>query len=152
MPSRYQGTPEECRALNAFITLMRAANSVSERAHDHFAAHDLTSGQFAVLEAIHHCGPLKLGELAAKLLVTCGNITAILKNLESRRLALRVRDENDRRIFRVELTPEGKRLLAAAFPPLLRSLVEQFGILSESEQEELRRLCRVLGTQRPEPG
>ena len=49
----------------------------------HLADHDLTVSQFGVLEALHHRGTLSQRDLARKLLTSTGNISIVLKNLES---------------------------------------------------------------------
>ncbi|HKB56860.1 MAG TPA: hypothetical protein VKC51_04660, partial [Lacunisphaera sp.] len=57
MGTRHRGTIEEINALNAFIKLQRAAESVSVRIHA-VLPESLTITQFGVLEALHHIGPL----------------------------------------------------------------------------------------------
>ena len=42
----------------------------------------MTVSQFGVLEALHHLGPLRQGEISAKLLRSGGNITLVVDNLE----------------------------------------------------------------------
>jgi len=57
MGTRYKGTREETRALNAFIKLVRAAQSVSGRVESHFSEVGLSVSQFGALEALYHLGP-----------------------------------------------------------------------------------------------
>ena len=66
--TRYKGTPEEVRALNAYVKLIRASESVSARIHRHLAAVGLSISQFGVLEALYHLGPLSQAEIAKKVL------------------------------------------------------------------------------------
>lgn len=68
MPTHYSGTTEETLALNTYIKLTRAVNTVEARVAHQGAAGDLTPSQFGVLEALMHLGPLCPGELSAKLL------------------------------------------------------------------------------------
>ncbi len=145
MPTHHEGTPEEVRALNAYVTLVRAAESVTARTLPAMAELDLTIGQFGSLEALYHLGAMGQKELAAKLLRTSGNVTMVVDNLEKRGLVRRERDADDRRRSTVHLTPEGRKLIAKAFPRVLASIVEEMSTLGRSEQEALRRLCRKLG-------
>ncbi len=147
MPTHHAGTEDEKRALNAFITLMRAADSLTARLSEGLADHDLTASQFGLLETLMHLGPLCQKELAHKLLVSGGNVTMVVDNLEKRGLVTRERSSADRRLVTVALTAAGRKLIAAAFPRHLATIVAQFKILSSAEQETLRRLCRTLGTQ-----
>jgi MarR family 2-MHQ and catechol resistance regulon transcriptional repressor len=145
MPTRYGGSEEEVRALDAFIKLMRAAESVAGRLAPALAAEGLTTSQFGVLEALLHLGPMHQKTLAHKLLKTGGNITLVLDNLEKRGLVRRERDAADRRFCTVHLTEEGEALIAGLFPRHAAAIREELSVLSAEEQVELGRLCRKLG-------
>jgi MarR family transcriptional regulator, 2-MHQ and catechol-resistance regulon repressor len=147
MPTHHTGTESEKRALNAFITLMRAADSLTSRLSQGLAEHGLTASQFGILETLLHLGPLCQKELAQKLLVSDANVTVVLGNLERRGLVVRERSSVDRRLVTVALTAAGQKLIAAAFPRHMAAIVAELEILSPAEQETLRRLCRSLGTQ-----
>src|SRR5512139_414672 len=110
MGTRYKGPKEDTRALNAFIKLVRAAQSVSGRVEAHLSEIGLTVSQFGALEALFHLGPLYQKDLASKILKSTGNITMVVDNLEKRGLAARVRDEKDRRHYSVQITPKGSAL------------------------------------------
>jgi MarR family 2-MHQ and catechol resistance regulon transcriptional repressor len=145
MGTHYEGTEEEKRALNAFITLMRAGESLSARLSRDLAGKGLTMTQFGALEALLHLGPLCQRELGSKLLRSGGNITLVVDNLEKQGLIRRDRDGSDRRYVTVNLTPEGRRLIERVFREHLALIVEAMAVLSPREQENLRRLCRRLG-------
>jgi MarR family 2-MHQ and catechol resistance regulon transcriptional repressor len=49
MATHYEGTPEESRALDAYVKLVRAADAVSDRIHGHLAATGLSTSPFGVL-------------------------------------------------------------------------------------------------------
>ena len=51
------------RALKLWVVLARAHAAVQAHAHDDIARHGLTPAEFAVLEVLHHKGPLLLGEV-----------------------------------------------------------------------------------------
>jgi MarR family 2-MHQ and catechol resistance regulon transcriptional repressor len=144
--THYKGSREEVRALNAFVKLVRASESVSTRIHRHLADDGLTVSQFGVLEAIHHLGPLSQSEIAKKVLKSTGNITLVVDNLEKRDLVKRERQQ-DRRYFAVRLTTKGRKLIGAVFPRHASKIREEMGVLSSAEQEVLGKLCRKLGLQ-----
>ncbi|HXT00142.1 MAG TPA: MarR family winged helix-turn-helix transcriptional regulator [Elusimicrobiota bacterium] len=145
MGSRHRGPKEEVRALNAFIALSRAADSVESRTHAVMAEEGLTESQFGVLEALHHLGPLCAAELAKKVLRSKGNLTLVIANLERDGLARRTTREEDRRYRTVELTRKGRTLMEKTFPRHARLVAKTMGALEPGEQDELRRLCRKLG-------
>ena len=145
MGTRYAGTKEEKRALNAFIKLIRASQSVSGRVEAHLSELGLTVSQFGVLEALFHLGPLNQKNLAAKILKSTGNITMVIDNLEKRGLVKRTRDEKDRRHYSVGITPKGTGLITSFFPKHVARIVEEMSVLSGAEQEALGKLCKKVG-------
>ena len=144
MGTHYRGAPRETRSLDAYIKLLRAAESVLTRAHRRTAC-DLTVSQFGVLESLYHLGSMHQRRIGSKLLKSGGNVTMVIDNLEKRGLVERRRDQKDRRFVSVHLTPAGERLIREVFPRHVRSIVEELGPLTAQEQEELARLCRKLG-------
>ena len=145
MLTYYRGTFGERRALGAYIKLLRAADSVRVRAMAHLAASGLTPSQFGALEILLHRGPLCQKEIAAKLLVSGGNITMVIDNLEKRGLVERRRNRDDRRYITVALTAAGRHLISRIFPRHVVRVVEEMGLLSPAEQDLLGSLCRRLG-------
>jgi MarR family 2-MHQ and catechol resistance regulon transcriptional repressor len=148
MGTHYEGTEKEVKALDAYINLMKAAKSATSRIHRHLKAWNLTTGQLGVLDALYHLGPLSQRDLAEKILVTSGNITMVVDNLEKRSLVKRIRQSEDRRFVTVHLTDKGARLFEEMFPGHVEKIVHELGTLTGSEQEELGRLCRKLGSEK----
>lgn len=145
MPTRYDGTPEETRALDAYIKLQRAAETVVTRTTAHLSAYNLTVSQFGVLEALYHLGTLSQRDLAQKLLKSTGNISIVLKNLEKRGLITRERNPADIRTMQVRISAAGRDLIAGFFDQHVAGIVDEMSILTAAEQGELARLCRKLG-------
>lgn len=146
MGTKYRGDEDEVSALNAYINLVRAAEAVMKRAHAYVAAQGFIPSEFGVLEVLLYCGTLSQGELAKKLLKTCGTVTSNVDGLEARGLVRRERSSDDRRVVRVSLTKSGKAMIERLFPRHARLVADQFSTLSRVEREQLRRLCRKLGT------
>src|SRR5690242_4835307 len=145
MPTHYQGTAREKRALDTFIKLIRAGNSVSADSSRRLGEYGLTTSQFAVLEALYHVGPMCLTELAEKILRTAGNLTMVLDNLQKRGLAKRVVSSKDRRFVTAEITARGRELIRRVFPEHAARIAEAMDRLTPAEQEQLAALCRKLG-------
>jgi len=145
MPTHYKGTPQEEQALDAYIKLTRAVNSLEARITRHGRTEDLTTSQFGVLETLMHLGPMCPGELSTKLLKSTGNMTLVLDNLEKRGLIRRVRESEDRRQIRIHLTPEGESLIRRIFPGQAQAITQEMSALTAEEQQQLGHLCRKLG-------
>lgn len=148
--TRDWGEDEE-RALRLWITLARAYLTVSREVGAKVVEYGLTVPQFGILEALHHLGPLSLGELAEKLLVTGGNITYVMDRLEEQGLVYRERSAEDRRVVRAHLTDEGRRRIAEVFPGHAEFICELMSPLDPAEQDGLRGLLKTLGRGIPGP-
>lgn len=133
------------RALRLWVALARCygtyARAVSTKVHEY----GLTTPQFGILEALYHLGPLSLGDLAGKLLVTGGNVTYVMDRLEEQGLVYRERSPSDRRCIRAKLTDKGYGVIASVFPGHAEFIESMSGALSPEEQEQLRDLLKRLG-------
>jgi MarR family transcriptional regulator, 2-MHQ and catechol-resistance regulon repressor len=146
MPTHHKGPPAEIAALDAYIKLMRATESVTTRVHETLPD-GLTVTQFAVLESLFHLGPLCQGSLASKLLKSTANLTLVIANLEKAGLIKRVRQPDDLRFITVSLTSRGRNFIARLFPKVAASIATEFAVLTAREKIELGRLTKKLGLQ-----
>jgi len=145
MNREFRGNEKEVLALNTYVKLMRAVESVTTRIHKHLASAGLTLSQFAVLEALFHLGPLYQREIGQKLLRSSGNITMVIDNLEKRGYVKRERKKEDRRFMMVRLTAEGSDLISKVFPSHAAVIAREMSVLSAREQKTLAQLCKKLG-------
>lgn len=144
MGTHHRGPEDQVRALDTFIKLNRAADTVGSIAAA-YAEQGLTSSQFGTLETLYHLGPMCQTEIGKKILRSSGNITLVIDNLEKRGLVRREREEGDRRRVSVHLTPEGQSLIARVFPEHVTLITAAISTLTPAEQDELGRLCKKLG-------
>lgn len=144
-PEKFRRSAGERRALDTYIKLSRASETVAALLARQLAEQGLTTGQLGVLEALLHLGPMCERELSRKLLRSGGNVTAVLDNLQRRNLVRRVRGIEDRRFVTVELTGAGRRLIERVFPPHACAIAQALAALTVSEQLVLGRLCKKLG-------
>lgn len=145
MGTHYRGTDSEVRALDTFIKLSRAADSLGVHLQQSYSDMGLTTSQFGTLETLFHLGPLCQSEIGKKILRSSGNITLVIDNLEKRGLVRREREEGDRRRVSVHLTDEGRALISRVFPEHAASITTAMNVLTPEEQESLSRLCKKLG-------
>lgn len=138
--------PATDRALKLWIVLARASAAVARLSAADIARHDLTVTEFGILEALHHKGPLLLGEIQKKVLVTSGGITYLVDRLVEKGLVRREGCPTDRRARYAVLTPAGSALIARIFPGHAGMLADLLSVLTAREQEEVTRLLRRLGT------
>jgi MarR family 2-MHQ and catechol resistance regulon transcriptional repressor len=144
-PAAREWSAGQERALRLWIALARCYSTFARAVAGKVQEYGLTTPQFGILEALYHLGPLSLGELADKLLVTGGNVTYVMDRLEDQGLVYRERSPQDRRIIQAKLTEQGKELIARVFPGHGDYIERLAGHLDESEQEEMRALLKKLG-------
>lgn len=133
------------RALKLWVVLAKAYLAVAERSDEEVRAHGLTATEFGILEALYHRGPLLLGDLQRKILLSSGGVTYTVDRLAEKGLVQRQDCATDRRARYAVLTAEGKKLIARIFPGHADRIVEAVSALGAREQEEAIALLRKLG-------
>jgi len=118
------------------------------------SGHGLTLTEFGILEVLYHKGPLLLGEVQRRILVSSGGITYLVDRLEKKGLVERRECTEDRRARYAALTPAGEELIARIFPEHAACIEELMAQLGEEEQARAVDLLRTLGraaAERPGP-
>jgi len=132
-------------SLKLWVVLSRAFDAVQTHAAADAARHGLTLTEFGVMEALYHKGPLLLGEVQRKILVTSGGVTYLVDRLVAKGLVERRRCEKDRRAWYAALTEEGEALIREIFPQHADAVARAVSGLDEAEKEDAIRLLRTLG-------
>ena len=106
---------------------------------------ETTLPRFDVLAQLYrYPNGLRMGEISQLLMVTSGNITGIIDQLEQESLVERLIDPNDRRAYQVKLTEQGKTAfeeMAAHHRGLVDTLMDG---LTPTEQDNLQQLLTKL--------
>ncbi len=145
MATKFNGNKNEKIALDAFIKLMRASNSVSHDCNAVINSRNLTESQFGVLEAIFHLGPMSQKQLSEKLLKSGGNMTMVVDNLVKSSLVERQKNTSDRRYYTIVLTESGRKLISEMLPDHIALITQRMNSLNQNELQILGDLCRKLG-------
>ena len=90
---------------------------------------------------------LQMGELSRRMLVTGGNVTGIVDQLEGAGLIVRTADPADRRAYLVKLTKEGRRLFGQMAIEHESWIVNLFSGISKRDQRALNESLAHLRTQ-----
>src|SRR5215475_11765516 len=152
MGTKHRSAAARTRALHAYVKLMRCADTVQGGLERALESVGVSEGQFGVLEALLHLGPMSATELRQKVFRSGGNVTMVMDNLEKRGYLRRRRVRGDRRRLSVSLTPVGERVIKQLFPPHAVRIAEMFSSLTPDEQDDLARLCKKLGLSVRDPG
>ncbi len=144
-PKRRKGEKDAATALESWVVLARAYLAIYEHVAADVARYDLTASEFGILEALFHKGPLLLGDLQKKILVTSGGITYLVNRLTAKGLVTRETFPGDKRSRFAVLTPEGSALIKRIFPGHAKRIAKAMSALSAKEQKRLTVMLRTLG-------
>ena len=130
--------------LRLMIALGRAYRSLERGVRRQLAERGLGLSEFAVLEALYHRGPMTLGAIRDRILVTGASTTYVVKKLEERGLVRRVAGADDQRTVVGELTKQGRTLVADVFPDHVEQLRRLMSGLSPADKHAAVALLRRL--------
>jgi DNA-binding MarR family transcriptional regulator len=134
--------PDDHRALRIWLRLLTCTQlieqAVRSRLRERFAT---TLPRFDLMAQLErHPGGLKMNELSRLLMVTGGNVTAIVDQLETEGLVERLPEPADRRAYRIRLTRAGERSFGEMASAHEEWVIELLGGLSRKEHDELLEL------------
>ncbi len=132
-------------ALGMWVKLARATSFFGKATLKDITSYGLTPPQFGVLESLGHLGPMKISGMCAKQLVSGGNLTVVIDNLERDGLVERKPSKEDRRAITIQLTNKGQKLFKEIFTTHAKYVAKLASVLTEQEQEQLAALAKKLG-------
>jgi DNA-binding MarR family transcriptional regulator len=133
---------DDHRALRLWLRLLTCTQLIERRVRtglrEQFAT---TLPRFDLMAQLErHPEGLKMNELSRLLMVTGGNVTAIVDQLEKEGLVERLDEPDDRRAFRIRLTKTGEKTFADMARAHEDWVVELLAGLTRREHDELLRL------------
>ena len=135
----------QATALKLWVVLARALSSVQAHLQESVTRHELTLTEFAILEVLYHKGPLLLGEVQRRILVSSGGVTYLVDRLTQKGLVERRDCPQDRRARYAALTPAGEALIERIFPEHAACIEKATSGLSTEQQRTAIELLRSLG-------
>lgn len=110
---------------------------------------DLTAMQWVPLMLIEHDRGRTAAELSRCNCVESSTMTRMLDRLEAKGLVTRKRSETDRRVINLELTAEGKRLVARVPYLLAESMNQHLSGFSRGEVDSFKSMLRRFAANEP---
>jgi DNA-binding MarR family transcriptional regulator len=134
------------QSIRLWLRLLSATNLVKGEVQSRLRrTFGTTLARFDLLAQLErHPEGLAMGPLSRRMMVTAGNVTRLVDQLEAEGLVARVPDPGDRRAVRVRLTPEGRRKFSAMATVHEGWIVELFRGLSREQREQLYTLLGAL--------
>jgi MarR family transcriptional regulator, organic hydroperoxide resistance regulator len=115
---------------------------IKQKGREILSNYTITPPQFVALQWLHESGDMTIGDLSTKMYLAFSTTTDLVDRMEKNELVQRVRDENDRRVVRIHLLPEGERVIQEVIikrQDYLRDLTTD-----EFNAEELEQLLKNL--------
>lgn len=98
---------------------------------------NITVPQFTALQILINQGNMTIGELSQKMALACSTITDLIDRMEKAELVSRKRDEQDKRVVRIEVLPKGYNILEEVLKKRIEFLNSKLTNLSYEEKESL---------------
>ncbi|QBS36633.1 MarR family transcriptional regulator [Thermaerobacter sp. FW80] len=139
-------TEDDHQAIKLWLRLLSTTNLIEHQVRVRLRAEfQTTLPRFDLLAQLErHPAGLTMNELSQRMMVTAGNITRLVDELEREGLVAREPHPQDRRAIKVKLTPAGSRRFAAMAKIHEGWIIDLFAGLSREEKELLYRLLAKL--------
>ena len=146
--ARIQGTSYETTILVRdsclCLHVQRTARALARRFDTALRPLGLTNGQFSLMMSLNRPVAPAIGAVASLLAMDRTTLTAALKPLKRRGLIRTKTDHDDHRARLLELTPQGRKLLARAVPVWTTTHAALEARLRPGEPHRLRNNLRAL--------
>jgi DNA-binding MarR family transcriptional regulator len=128
----------------AIYFLNQTSHAVRSRFELALAPLQMTPIQYTVLSVIGARDGLSSAELSRRFFVTPQTMNELIAGLQRRKLIVRKEDPGNRRILRMSLTGEGKRMVGACDTAADAIERDVFSFLPQETYEQFRDLCRLI--------
>lgn len=121
--------------------LRHIAGIIKQQGRKILTNYKITPPQFIALQWLFEHGDMTIGDLSTKMYLAFSTTTDLVDRMENNELVKRVRDEQDRRVVRIHLLPEGERIIEeviAKRQTYLNTMLNHF------ERDEIQRFSTYL--------
>jgi DNA-binding MarR family transcriptional regulator len=137
-------TERECIQINQAIFSLRNVYEARLRRESGEGEPDLGVAEIGLLMVVGQVGPVTSRRLAQMVDLTAGTVSLYVKKLRARGLLEQHRDDDDRRIWWLSVTPAGGAVCERSVAGAVRYTREIISMLSGDDQHTLHRLLLTL--------
>ena len=135
---------KETVILNSVIGIMRAQASLLSSLKKSLKQTDINTTEFSILEYLYHKGNNTIENIRKHILITSGSTTYVIDCLEKKGLVKRVQDHQDKRVYVVEISDSGKKLIQDFFPKHVENLQAIFNQFTHEDLKIFNQLLKKL--------
>lgn len=134
--------------VDAYLALITTAERFEREVVELLKGAGLSPSQYNILRILRGAGDagLACGQVGGRLVRHDPDVTRLMDRLEKRGLIARAREQQDRRVVRTRITPDGLELLATLDAPVDDLHERQLGHMSERRLGDLKTLLVEAGT------
>jgi DNA-binding MarR family transcriptional regulator len=114
---------------------------IKQKGREMLSTYTITPPQFIALQWLFEEGDMTIGDLSNKMYLACSTTTDLIDRMEKNTLVERVKNPNDRRVVRIHLLEEGKRIIDEVIKKRQVYLEE---VLVDFSTEEIQLLQKSL--------
>lgn len=127
-----------------FLALLADMKDKFFRPLEHITRSRLSHVQFFAVSLLHRQGSLSMSELAHEMQISKQQLSPLVCKLINQGLLVRKPDENDRRIVRIEVTEQGRKMVEELSGEIKLDLVAKLRTLPGMELEELELMLKRI--------
>lgn len=131
--------------LKALIVLFKAYHSVEKHIKKSLETTQLSVNEFAAMEALYSKEKLTTQALIDFVLIPNSSMSYVLDVLSKKGYILREKDQQDRRIQYLSLSPLGRNVFEEVYPIHFQHMRSLFDQLSETEEQSLKQILKKIG-------
>lgn len=132
-------------------SLRRITKAIQNYSHEVSDKFGITGPQLWAVKTISQNEGLSPGELSQRMYLHPSTITGLIDRLEKKDFVERYRDQEDRRVIKLQLTPRGKELVRRAPDPIQGKMIYGLRKLKKAElsfvYESIQKLVEVMEAQ-----
>lgn len=120
------------------------SNLIKQKGREILSNYTITPPQFIALQWLYEVGDMTIGDLSTKMYLAFSTTTDLVDRMEKNELVQRVRDEQDRRVVRIHLLPEGERIIQEVIAKRQDYLSDILVEFDATQLDELQRSLQKL--------
>ena len=129
------------RIVETIIYLVTESRRLSK---DEASRYGVTPTQLSVLKLLQEVGDLSLGALSKEIQAHNSTVTGIIDRMEAAGLVERTRSEDDRRVWMIRLTAQGRKVAERARVSPWDTLRHALAALTPADQEKLTQILKKV--------
>ncbi|TCP32142.1 DNA-binding MarR family transcriptional regulator [Scopulibacillus darangshiensis] len=111
---------------------------IKEKGREALKEYDLSPPQFVALQWISDQEGMTIGELSTRMYLAFSTTTDLIDRMEKKELVKRTRDEQDKRVVRIHLLPQGEKLIETVIKKRQTYLADKLSFLTDDQLWSLR--------------